>query len=57
MLELLGSVLGAIAGASIAQAIGSSDHIVVAAIAGSFVGGSVATALRRSQGPGASRPP
>ncbi len=45
--DLLGSVVGALAGAIIARALGSEDHIVTAAIAGSFLGGGLATSIRR----------
>ncbi len=49
--ELLGAVLGALAGATIARFLGAEDMIVVAAIAGSFVGGGLLAAPRRGPTP------
>jgi uncharacterized protein YcfJ len=45
--DLLGSAIGAIAGATIARLLGSEDHIPTAAIAGAFIGGGLATSIRR----------
>jgi hypothetical protein len=45
--DLLGSLVGAIAGATIARLLGSEDHIATAAIAGAFLGGGLATSIRR----------
>ena len=45
--DLLGSVIGAIVGATIARLLGSEDHIPTAAIAGAFIGGGLATSIRR----------
>ncbi len=51
LVDLLGSVVGAVAGAVIARALGSEDHVVTAAIAGSFIGGGLATSIRRGARP------
>ena len=47
VVDLLGALVGAIAGATIARVLGSEDQIPTAAIAGAFVGGSLATSIRR----------
>jgi uncharacterized protein YcfJ len=49
--DMLGAIVGAIAGASIARALGAEDHVVTAAIAGSFLGGGLATSIRRGRSP------
>ena len=45
--DMLGAIVGAIAGATIARALGAEDQIVIAALAGSFLGGGLATSIRR----------
>jgi uncharacterized protein YcfJ len=47
LIDILGAIVGAIVGATIARLLGSEDHVVTAAIAGAFVGGSLATSFVR----------
>jgi len=54
--DLLGSVIGALVGATIARLLGSEDHVPTAAIAGAFIGGGLATSIRR-RGLGRRTPP
>ncbi len=46
--EILGSVGGAILGATIAQALGANDIVPVAAIAGAFTGPGVLAVIQRT---------
>ena len=46
--EILGSIAGAIAGATIAQLVGAHDAVPTAAIAGAFVGPGVIALVRRT---------
>jgi hypothetical protein len=47
--EFLAAVAGAVIGATIARALGAEDMIVVAAIAGSFIGGGLVPGVRAAR--------